>query len=440
MLSSLQQCFRGRDRVADVQPLDAIRYAPGVNLSRVVCPPFDTITPGEQRRLYELSPQNAVRLELPNDRDPYSAAASSLAQWLRDGTLVRDDAPAFYVCQQQFAYAGSTYQRRILFGRLRVEPWETGAVLPHERTFNAPKEDRLNLLHSLKLNTSPIFLIYRDSQQQIAPLTARAVGRDPDAEFSDADGLGLGLWRVDDAHLIAAITRALQNETLYVADGHHRYETALAFREECAAASEGTLPPDAPENFALVALASVDDVGLLILPIHRLVDAGPHLEDVLRALEPIFEIQTRSSLPDLQHDMEKRGAGSFGLVAAGSRDLFLLTLADPDAAELYLPDERSLAWRRLDPAIATHVILRHALNLADAQVEDIRTVWYEEDAEEAEVAVRRKLARYAVLLNPVPAKRVLAVADGGERMPQKSTFFYPKVPTGLVFNPLFAPS
>jgi len=428
--------------LADLQPLQAIRYAPDIDLRRVICPPFDTISPEEQKRLHKMSPHNAVRLELSEgDGDPYQAAAKTLREWLNRGTLVRDEAPAFYVYQQEFRHGGETRRRRALFGRLRLEPWDEGTVHPHEQTFRAPKEDRLKLLHSLRLNTSPVFLVYPDSQQQVAPLVARAVSGGPSVEFTDDDGLSHALWRIDDPHLAAAIARGLERERLYVADGHHRYETALAYRDERLGGSTAVRSGDEPEDFVLVALVAADDPGLLVLPIHRLVDVDVPLERALDSLASLFEVEMRPSLADLLRDMQDRGrtVSSFGLVAADAPDFYLLTMFDPEAAERYLPGERPPIWRQLHAAIAAHVILRRALGLSDAQMEDIRTVWYGEDAEAAVAEVRRGRARYGVLLNPVSPRRILAVADAGERMPQKSTFFYPKLPTGLLFYPLFEP-
>lgn len=428
--------------MVDVQPLEAIRYAPDADLSRIICPPFDIISPEEQRRLYQLSPLNAVRLELPERKgDPYQTAAKTLRQWLDKGTLIRDETPAFYVYQQGFSHDGETYQRRVLFCRLRLEPWDAGIVLPHERTFSAPKEDRLKLLHALRLNTSPIFLVYPDSQQQIGPLIARSVCHRPCAEFTDDDGLAHGLWRIDDPHEIVAISRGLEKQKLYIADGHHRYETALGYRDEGLADSAAARSGAAPENFVLVALAAVDDPGLLVLPIHRLADAGLPLENAIDRLTSLFKVETRPSLADLLRDMADRGrtVNSFGLIAADAPDFHLFTLIDPEAAAPHLPSECSPAWRRLDASIATHVILRQGLGLNDVQMEDRATVWFGANAEAAVTEVRQGRARYAVLLNPISPRQVLAVADAGERMPQKSTFFYPKIPAGLLFNPLSGP-
>ena len=421
--------------MADVRPFEAVRYAPGTDLSRALCPPFDTISPEEQRRLYDLSPVNAVRLELPAaaDGDRYQSAARTLQAWLADGVLVRDKSPAFYVFQQEFRHGDVTYRRTVLFARLRLEPWETGVVLPHERTFRGPKVDRLNLLRALRLNTSPVFLMYADSRREIAPLLAQALGECPAAEFADAQGLSQRLVRVDGPDLIAAVCGGLSGEKLYVADGHHRYETALAFRDESGAADG-----ERPQDFALAALAAVNDPGLLVLPIHRLVRVTPAPAPALDSLRPLFDIDVRPSLPGLLAEMAARGqtANVFGLAIHGLPDLYLLTLRDPESAGHYLPPERSAAWRRLDAAIADYVVLRGVLGLSEGQMEDIRTVWYSEDAAAAVAEVRSGRVGCALLLNPLPPPRVLAVADAGERMPQKSTFFYPKIPTGLVFNPL----
>jgi len=421
--------------VADVRPLEAIRYAPATDLSLALCPPFDTISPEEQRRLYDLSPVNAVRLELPRaDGDRYQAAAGTLQAWLAEGALVRDESPAFYVFQQEFRHDGAMYRRTVLFARLRLEPWEAGVVLPHERTFRAPKEDRMNLLRALRLNTSPVFLMYADAGQEIAPLLARALSGPPEAEFANAEGLSQRLVRVGEPDLIAAISGGLAGEKLYIADGHHRYETALAFRD-----AAGGPAGERPEDFVLAALAAVNDPGLLVLPIHRLVGVDLPPDRVIESLKPLFDVDMRASLPALVAEMAARGESknAFGLAVHGSPDLYLLTLRDPEAAGHYLPPERSAAWRRLDAAIANHVVLRGLLGLTEGQMEDIRTVWYSEDAAAVVSEVRSGRAGLALLLNPLPPARVVAVADAGERMPQKSTFFYPKIPTGLVFNPLF---
>ena len=424
--------------MADVRPFRALRYAPGLDLSKAICPPFDIISPEQQRALHERSPYNAVHVELAYDGNGsrYERASESLLRWREDGMLLRDETPAFYVYDHQFERDGVPYRRRVIFARLRLEPWDRGIVLPHEQTFGAPKEDRLRLLRAIRTNTSPVFLIYRDHDRQVEALLDGPGSEPPSAEFTGDDGQPHTLRRIDDPRAVEALTNSFELETLYIADGHHRYETALAYRDERrATASEWT--GNEPDNFALVALASAADPGLLILPIHRVTAAGVSLAEALDRMSGLFAADKQPSLEALEARLaEARETPAFALASAESEDLYLLTIADPRAVDALLPQGRSAVWRSLDYAIANHVILQHILDLEESQMSDYSTLWLTEDAVEAVGDVRRRRARYALLMNPVPIISVLDVADAGERMPQKSTFFYPKVPTGLVFNPL----
>jgi len=424
--------------MADVRPFRGLRYAPGLDLSAAICPPFDIISPDQQRALHERSPYNAVHVELAYDSNGsrYERASESLLRWRQDGTLVRDETPAFYLYDQQFERDGVPYRRRLVFARLRLETWDKGIVLPHEQTFGAPKEDRLRLLRAIRTNTSSVFLIYRDHDRHVEALLDSTSSSPPTAEFAGDDGQTHAVRRIDDPRAVEALTNSFELETLYIADGHHRYETALAYRDgRRATASEWT--GNEPENFALVALASSADPGLLVLPIHRVAAAGVPLSEALGRMAGLFAVEEQPFLDALEARLvATRGAPAFGLASAESEDIYLLTISHPKAVDALLPLDRSPAWRSLDYAIANHVILQHVLGLEESQVSDYNTLWFTEDAAEAVRDVRSGRARYAVLMNPVPITRVLDVADAGERMPQKSTFFYPKVPTGLVFNPL----
>jgi uncharacterized protein (DUF1015 family) len=324
----------------------------------------------------------------------------------------------------------------VIFARLRLEPWDRRIVLPHEQTFGAPKEDRLRLLRAIRTNTSPVFLIYRDHDRQVEALLEGPASAPPSAEFTGNDGQTHTLRRIDDARAVEALTNSFELETLYIADGHHRYETALAYRgERRATAPEWT--GDEPENFALVALASAADTGLLVLPIHRVTAAGIPLAEALNRMDGLFTADKQPSLEALEARLAAMpGTPAFGLASVESQVLNLLTVANPKAVDALLPQDRSDAWRSLDYAIANHVILQHILGLEEPQMSDYGTLWFTEDAAEAVRDARNGRARYALLMNPVPITHVLDVADAGERMPQKSTFFYPKVPTGLAFNPL----
>lgn len=422
--------------VADVLPFRALRYAPNLRLPELLCPPFDTISPDQQQVLHQLSRYNAVRIELAlGDGDErYRAAAAALRQWRAEGILVRDSAPCFYLYEQRFSYGARRYARRVIFARLRLEPWGRG-ILPHEHTFGAPKEDRLKLLRATRLNTSPVFLIYRDRRKEIGRLVDQAASREPDARFATPDGQEHSLWVIGDGPTLEPVREAFGSETLYVADGHHRYETALAFRDEAQAAA-ARWTGEEPENFALAALSCASDPGLLVLPIHRVTASGAPVGEALNRLRPLFQIERCSSLPDLLSRLSSFPGTALGLLAGDDGTFYLLVARPGPELDAVLPSECSPEWRALDYSVANHAVLSHGLGLSSAEMSDYNTLWFTEDAHEAALAVGQGRARYALIMRPVPVDRILDLADSGERMPQKSTFFYPKVPTGLVFNPL----
>jgi len=421
--------------VADVRPFRAVRFSPDTDLAAAVCPPFDTISPEQQRALYARSPHNAVRIELaePSNGDRYETAAATLDEWRRAGVLQRDERPSYYLYRQTFTCEGRTYGRTILFARLRLEPWENRIVLPHEQTFGGPKEDRLKLLRATRLNASPVYLLYRDRDRAIQGALDDIAVSEPAATFQTDDGQRHAVWLIDDPETTAELQESFRSEKLYVADGHHRYETALGYRDEVRAAA-GRWTGEEPENFVLVALTAAGDPGLVVLPIHRVTKARAPLAEALARLGAAFQIETAPGLgAALAALEERRHEGTvIGLVAAGTDEVYLLTPGG--GADRLLPPERTPEWRRLDYSLANYAVLQYGLGLQESEMKDYSMVWFTEDAHDAVAQVRAGNARYAVLLNPVPVGRVLDIADSGERMPQKSTFFFPKVPTGIVFN------
>jgi uncharacterized protein (DUF1015 family) len=423
--------------VADVRPFRALRYSAQVELPNAICPPFDIISPEQQQQLHERDPHNAVRIELaiPNGGDRYQAAASTLASWRDEGAVSVDPSPAYYLYEQRFEHSEKLFTRRMLFARVRLEPWSAGVVLPHEHTFGAPKEDRLRLLRAINLQASPIFMIYRDRAAAIDAVLTSAADAEPDASFDSDDGQSHTLHLIADQASVAALRGAFDDETLYIADGHHRYETLLGFRDEVRAKAGDWTGDEAP-NFAMAALAAAGDPGMLVLPIHRVTAAGDAWTQVGERLSPAFNIRRLDSLDALNSALSRAEGHAWGLIASDEPAPLLLTVADARAVDALLPQDRSHAWRALDYSIANHAIMRHALGLTNDQMTNYSSVWFAEDATEAERDVRTGLARYAVILNPIPVNAVLDLAEDGERMPQKSTFFYPKVPTGLLFNPL----
>ena len=428
------------DSMADVAPFRALRYDPSLDLAAVICPPFDTISPEQQAELYARSGHNAVRIELAQTSGPgrYENAATALREWMAANVLRRDSVPSYYLYDQSFPYGDRTYTRQLLFAALRVVPWDAGEVLPHEQTFGAPKEDRIQLMRAAHINGSPIFLFYRDADGRIRDILRDQERQNlPLFEFETADGHRHRLVRIDEPEGVVAVREEFAGETLYIADGHHRYETALAYRDEVRAAA-GEWTGDEPENFALVGLVAEDDPGMLVLPIHRITASGADWPTVRARLEELFDLApTTGDGGDVASILATK-PGAFGFAVADAETPFILTPKDRDALDEALPQDRSAGWRSLDYSVCNHAIMRRCLGLTDDQMRDYSTVWFSEDAREAFGQVQGGRARYAVVLNPLPVSRVLEMADAGERMPQKSTFFYPKIPSGLVFNLLEA--
>jgi uncharacterized protein (DUF1015 family) len=430
--------------MADLRPFRALRYrvGPGDTVGRVLAPPYDVISPQQQAALYDLSPYNVVRLEHPRETGEarYRAAAETLAQWRREGVLMPDERPALYVYEQEFAHGGQTYRRRAVFGRVRLEPFETGLIRPHEYTMAKPKEDRLALLRATRANISPIFGLVDDRGGGFARALADVPGR-PALDAVDFAEQRHRLSVVDDPAAIARLAAAVADTVIYIADGHHRYETALAYREERRQATGPAWSADDPANFVLMALTATTDPGLLILPIHRLVRPRTRPADLVAALGDAFAVEEMGALDSgaacaaLIRAMEARRADTaFGAAGLAPGRLHLLTLRDRATVEAHMPVGHAPAWRALDVNVLQYGVLEPLLGINAATLTAGEHVEFTEDAGEALAAVRSGRVPLAFLVNATRVEQIVAVADAGDRMPQKSTYFYPKLGTGLVIN------
>jgi uncharacterized protein (DUF1015 family) len=435
--------------MADVLPFRALRYRPEAvgDIAAVLAPPFDVIDSAQRAELEARSPHNIVRIELPNPGgvstdEPYAAARELLSSWLDDGVLERDERPSFYRYVQEFEHEGHSVRRHALFARVRLEPWDAGSVLPHERTMAAPKRDRIQVMRHVRANISPVFALHRDPGAQVAASldASKSLAR---YDCVTADGQHHVLTQCADAASSAAVSALFRGRPLYVADGHHRYETALAYRDERRAqAAQWT--GDEPENFVMMALVAAEDPGLIVKAFHRLVRPPSMPTDLLARLAGYFQIddvtpKSYDGTALLRLLARLQAAGTTGGTAIGALGLeegrlHLLTLRDIDAARALMPGEHSSAWKTLDVSVLDEVILRAALGVdAEAGAGEVE---FTDDAAEAMAQVEAGRWPLAFLLNPTPVEQVLAVADAGDRMPEKSTYFYPKMPTGLVLNPL----
>ncbi len=439
--------------MAEIRPFRALRYQAGQvdDLARVIAPPFDIISPDEQRALHARSPHNIVRLEYGETHDDdseannrYTRAAATLAEWSASGVLAQDDRPAFYIYDQEFEHDGRHYCRRALLTRVRLEDWAEGVIRPHEYTMARPKEDRLRLLRACRANFSPVLTFYRDPEGAVSSALQEATsGRNP---LAVAEGVTERhtLWSLSEEKTQRWLEQQLAPATIYIADGHHRYETALAYRDERRAAAASWTGQE-PENFVLVGLTAAEDPGLLILPIHRLVHLPRADDSVLERLrqyltvEEVTSAQTQGEAAPhrlLELIAERgRSASAFGLCWPGKR-VFLLTAADPQGLVAHFCPQCPVQWRDLDVIVLEIAILENILGIDRRPVQEGGTVAIEPDALEACKQVQAGHYSAAFLLNPVPVEKVMDVADAGERMPRKSTFFYPKLATGLVINRL----
>jgi uncharacterized protein (DUF1015 family) len=431
-----------------VLPFAGLRYAASSDeLDRLICPPYDVISPEEQAQLESLSTHNAVRVELPADENGqagsrYARAAATLADWRADGVLRAEGHAAYYLAETEFSYAGQTFRRRDLLSAIAVEPWAAGAVLPHEHTMSGPKADRLQLMRATHLNASPIWVLHRHQNAALAAAWSLAEARAPAYEFTWRDERHR-LWVVDEASSAAIDTDFANGGPLYIADGHHRYETALAFKSEAGAGVPGA-------SALLAAVTWADDPGLLALPTHRLLKGvDPAL--TLAALEarwsdafhvdyhPLTEGAPAEQIEALMQQLASSGrsAPSFGMYGLDRHDLFaIVELRGPKPPEGALPADRSEAWKSLDVSLL-HALMVDPLVVASGRPRD-EVLSYMRDPREAIQAVRTGLASVAFFLNSTPVNGVLAVADAQDRMPEKSTYFYPKPPAGLVMRDLDA--
>ena len=386
-------------------PFRGFRYDTSVagQLSDLVCPPYDVIDDSERERLYARSPNNFVRIEFPKDGpgNRYARAAKDLADWIAGQRLRREERASFYLHEHEFEIAGRRLVRRGIFGALRLYPQSVGVVRPHELTFPKAKADRLELLRATRANTSPVFGMFADDHGLTRSLGEAA--RTPAGEATIGTERHR-IERIDDATTVGRITASLRNERVYIADGHHRYETALNYLGE----REG-VGATAPERYTLAFLCALDDPGLRIFATHRVVHgADEALESAIARSFEVSEID-RGALGDIQPGI---------VVAQGGR--FRALTPRPSIDLSALPD----AWRTLPVALAEEFLMKPARE-AGAEIT------YEHDTE------RAIGAGTAILLRAVDPLTLQRVADAGEKMPQKTTYFYPKVPAGLVVRTLY---
>jgi len=405
-------------------------------MSGLICPPYDVIPPSMQEELYGSSPYNAIRLELPMESDPYAAAAERLEEWMRADVLVREDVPALYPYSQTFTdHDGNTHTRSGFFAAMRLHEFGERKVLPHERTLSGPKADRLNLFRKTRMNISSIFGLYADAEGVADQLlVGYAAAQEPvaDAMFQ---GIRNRLWRLDDPELVAAVRDALAEKTVYIADGHHRYETGLNYRRERAEANPEHSGSE-PYNFILVYLNNIYDKGLVVFPIHRLVHGieGFDPQRLRAKLEKYFDVTELDDRVALKGYLDASVSSySYGVVS--EEGVLGITLRGEPGA--LLDRGTAPALQKLGLVVLHEAVLTRLLGIShEAMALQTNIVYVKEDSAVFDTVLSGK-AQVGFVVKPATVEQVLAVSESGGVMPQKSTFFYPKIMTGLVFSPLY---
>jgi uncharacterized protein (DUF1015 family) len=422
--------------MADVQPLRTLRYEPDAvgGLEAVIAPPYDIIDDRDRARLLERSPFNVVEIDLPqasNGGDPYAHARDTLAEWRQQGVVIREDEAALWALEQRYTDpAGERRTRRGFFARVRVEEYGAGRIRPHERTHPGPKEDRLRLTRATKANLSPIFSLFPDPDGAAEDALGRATAAEPFATAADEDGTENSLWRVGEPELIAELQGAVADAELLIADGHHRYETARIYADELGGEGE--------HRYVLMLLVSLSDPGLTVFPTHRLLSnlKDPEVHEPLgAALKRDFHVERIEA-----DELEPPPAGEdrrvvFGYMDSHLQQPFRLTLKDQSIADAALPGMPE-PYRRLDTAVLEALVLRGALKMTEDDISHLNGLGYSRSFEEARHGIESGEWDAGFFMRATPVEQVREVAAAGESMPPKSTYFYPKVPTGLVFNPL----
>lgn len=422
--------------MAEICPFSGVRYNQEIikDLASVICPPYDIISPEEQKAYYEKSEYNAVRLEhgleLPKDTktdNKHARANAAFNQWLKDRVLVIDHVPSFYLHEHTFTYQSTKRRRLGLMACVRLEPWEKKIIFPHESTVSGIKSDRLDLMRACNANFSPLLGLYEDPGQRVAKLLTSQTSRKPVIDFADS-GEAHKLWIANEPEFVQRVSHFLASKPIYIADGHHRYETALAYRDE---KRQNTSPVTGEEafNFVMMTLVSFSDTGLVMLPVHRLL-RGISYETIAKFksyVETLFKMQSapldETGLPEI--------SGATTRVLGLEQSSITALRLHQSASVAEVAEHHSQAYKRLEVSIVQHFLMDWLL-AHDKKA----TVAYTPNAVQARKMVESGEYQLAFLLNPIPVSTIKILADANDRMPGKSTYFYPKLPTGLVINRL----
>jgi len=438
--------------MATITPFRGILFNPEQigSLADVVTPPFDIISPEEQELFYQQHPNNMIRVILgktsPEDTpedNRHTRAATSFNQWMNERVLVRDDEPALYLTSMEFKARDTFYTRYGLIALVKLEPFEKGIVLPHERTFSNVKSERLGLMKACHANFSPIFALYPDGNRLLTLLQKDVDGQAPVMDFTEALGFRHRLWRITDRNLHRQATDALQHQKIFIADGHHRYETALNYRNWVADTTPG-FTDDHPANFVMMYLCGMDDPGLIIRSAHRLLKEVPAtaLAALPNQAADYFDIETFDFQPDNLDQVRaaffkalnaNADRNAIGFLAKNTQTFYLLILK-PNTMTRLFGDELADVLLNIDVTVLTRLIFMELLGFDQKRLDNEKLIGYATRAKNAVKSVLKGEYDITFVLNPTRIEQVQAIAEAGLIMPRKATYFFPKVITGQVMN------
>lgn len=415
--------------MAEIRPFRALRYtALAGDISQCVCPPYDIISPEERAALIEKNEYNLVRLELPRGENRYAEAGATLREWLKKGVLARDEKPGLYIYRELFEVAGRQYVLTGLVGLAKLYDFSEKVILPHEETLKKAKADRFELMCATGCNFSSVYSLYRDESGVIAQVVAKKTAEPPLCDFTDGENVTHRLWKLESGEELDAVCGTLAGKQLFIADGHHRYETALNYREHL---KNSGLPVGSADS-VLMTMVDMDDKGLVVFPTHRLVVDMPVDEaKVAACCEKDFTLEKRG-LKTLEADLAAGADGHVFAMYTGGESYTLLRLKKEREGEII--DGRSAAYSDLDVSVLHSYILERALGIDKENMANQKNLRYTRSAAEALDSVRKGGAAAAFVINATKVAQIKAVALAGDKMPQKSTYFYPKLITGLVMN------
>ena len=434
--------------MATILPFKGLRYNSEKikDISKVITPPYDVISKKERDDYYQLHPDNIIRLilskELPGDdqsNNKYTRSAESFETWRKEEILKEEAEPAIYIYAQEFTLSGKKYIRRGFISLVKLEDFQTGEIYPHEHTLAKPKEDRMNLMKACDANLSQVFTFFEDEDATISSFLHKVSEGNPDIDFTDIYGVKNSLWAIKDKTIIEALITQMKDRALFIADGHHRYETALFYRDLVnGTKKEQNSNGDSPADYIMMMCVSMEDPGLVILPTHRLARNAKDLdpEKIKSSLNEVFDISDMGSDCDadmltqkLSEDSHKHKIAMY--IGEDDKKFYILTLRDENLLDQILTGEY-VEWKSIDTGILHGVIFDRALGIQAKNISKSENVKYNQGVEDSVTRVNEGEYQIAFFLNPTKIGQIKEIATKRHKMPPKATYFYPKLMTGMV--------